>query len=833
MASVPIAREKTCIPRREGFGHLKLFIKSRSGKKELLSLEDSSSTSSTPTPDVKSGGRSDRDRDSISSSTSFRRKLVEIENVKTWTRVYTRGSKPAPRFHHAAAVVGRKLLIIGGDTGSQMLDDVQMLHLGKLSWSTVGVGASAPSKGLTLRASAPEQLPLCKGHSLIPWGKTVILIAGQMDPPEEKVAVWSFDLEMDCWTKVTTKGDIPSARSGQTVTRAGSILIMFGGEDYKGRKLNDLHILDLKSLMWLPLHTSGNGPSPRTRHIAEMYDDRFLLIFGGATRSRISNDIFALDFETMEWLRLKTKGNPPIPRAGHAGALVGDKWYIVGGESRLPGMLETSVLNISSMTWSMVTPGSTETVTSHQGLSVVYMQRKEKKFLVAFGGRGTDSSNSFQVMYLPSFEESPAPRTLAGLLGFPSTPEEFSTPLSEHSRPHSSIPSLLGSSIPCACVNVAKSNLVSALEYRSSHQKLHSRTSNEDHSSDLHSGLIPLRKRYAMSQDSNLSKSSDSVTSVDSMALDSLEGKETQNETAQSIRRDIQSSSTSVGPGMLNAEDYRVSAPSVRPAYSASDASTVPVQIQLRRKTKPRKECFQSSEFPEYAEASVSSPPEEQKFTYEQSTAVSSGSADSSVSWMSVGWPSSTTTSNRTTPDYEEDELTIVAKLHKAETLEQRKAEVTKLRRHHENKLAASIRKSEIIAGQLAEALRSKDEAERTLQTVLRSRQRAEARLAAALKEKKELRDSLAASNVSREDLSSVAHKARVQNLQLEQDLTLLKSVLEETQKELHATRGVIHSERTKAFQLQVELFDVKQKLQTLDPGLVPQVPRVQQSVLA
>ncbi|KAL3699278.1 hypothetical protein R1sor_017300 [Riccia sorocarpa] len=825
METVQLARDKACIPRREGFGHLKSFMKSRSVKKDLLSLEDSSSTSSTPSPDVHSVGRNGGNGNGL--STSFRRKLVEIESEKSWTRVHTRGNRPAPRFHHAAAVVGRKLLIIGGDTGSQMLNDVQMLHLGKLTWSTIGVGASAPSKGLTIKASAAEQLPRCKGHTLIPWGKTVILIGGQMDPPEDKVAVWSFDLEMDCWTKVTTKGDIPSARSGQTVTRAGSILIMFGGEDIKGRKLNDLHILDLKSLMWLPLHTSGNGPSPRTRHIAEMYDDRFLLIFGGATRSKISNDIFALDFETMEWLRLKTKGNPPIPRAGHAGALVEDKWYIVGGESRLPGILETSVLNISSMTWSVVTPSSAGTVTSHQGLSLVYMQRKEKKFLVAFGGRGNDTSNAFQVMYLPAVEEPSAPRTLGGLLGFSSAPEGSpeSSPLSQHSRPHNSIPSLLGSSMTCACVNVAKSNLVSALEYRASHQKLQqSRSSTDGHSSDLSSGLIPLRKRYAMSQESNIS---DSIISGDSMALDTLEGKERPHETAQSIQRDIQSSTTSVDSGMLSAEDYRVPAPSVRPASSTHEASTLPGESPLHRKIRPRKAGFESSEFPECVEASVSSPPEEQKFACEQSTPVSSGSAESSVSWMSVGWPSSTTTSDRATPDYEDDELTIISKLLKAETLEQRKEEVGKLRRHHEQKLAASIRKSEIIAGQLAEALRSKDEAERTLQTVLRTRQRAEARLAAALKEQKELRDSLAASTLTREELSSAAQKARLQNQQLEQDLSLLKTVLEDTQKELHATRGIVHSERTKAFQLQVELFDVRQKLQVLDPG---QVPCAQQS---
>lgn len=44
------------------------------------------------------------------------------------------------------------------------------------------------------------------------------------------------------------------ARSGHSVLRASSVLILFGGEDAKRRKLNDLHMFDLKSLTWLPLH---------------------------------------------------------------------------------------------------------------------------------------------------------------------------------------------------------------------------------------------------------------------------------------------------------------------------------------------------------------------------------------------------------------------------------------------------------------------------------------------------------------------------------------------------------------------------------------------------
>jgi hypothetical protein len=73
---------------------------------------------------------------------------------------------------------------------------------------------------------------------------------------------------------------------------------MFGGEDAKDRKLKDLHMFDLKSLMWIRLQTTGAGPSPRSKHVAAIYNDRFLLIFGGASKRKALNDLFSLDFET-------------------------------------------------------------------------------------------------------------------------------------------------------------------------------------------------------------------------------------------------------------------------------------------------------------------------------------------------------------------------------------------------------------------------------------------------------------------------------------------------------------------------------------------------------
>ncbi|KAL1289399.1 hypothetical protein HN51_057638 [Arachis hypogaea] len=56
-------------------------------------------------------------------------------------------------------------------------------------------------------------------------------------------------------------------------------------------------------------------------------------------------------------------------------------------------------------------------------------------------------------------------------------------------------------------------------------------------------------------------------------------------------------------------------------------------------------------------------------------------------------------------------------------------------------------------------------------------------------------------------NLSSMVHS---DNVRLEHDVAFLKAVLDDTQKELHSTRGVIAGERARAFQLQYEVFHLK-----------------------
>ncbi|MQL71524.1 hypothetical protein Taro_003843 [Colocasia esculenta] len=347
-------------------------------------------------------------------SSGFDNALASPEN---WMVVSTSGDRPAPRFNHAATVVGSKMVVVGGDSGRGLLDDTQVLNLDKLTWT-----AAVPKVYLS-PTNLPLKIPACKGHALVyivilsiwvsnvPWGKKVLLIGGKMDPGTERVSVWSFDTETECWSHIETKGDIPVllcsaiiswkcldmlllvacqpsskvARSGHAIIRAGPVLILFGGEDAKGRKLNDLHMFDLKSMMWLPLHYTGAGPSPRCNHAAALYDDKILLIFGGQSKSKILSDLYSLDFETMIWSRIKIRGHHPSPRAGCCGVLCGTKWYIAGGGSKKKRYAETLIFDVvkHEMSVALTSPLASITTNKSGVLQVAYRESLEALYPVS------------------------------------------------------------------------------------------------------------------------------------------------------------------------------------------------------------------------------------------------------------------------------------------------------------------------------------------------------------------------------------------------------------------------------------------------------------------
>ncbi|MCD7465896.1 hypothetical protein HAX54_002104 [Datura stramonium] len=135
----------------------------------------------------------------------------------------------------------------------------------------------------------------------------------------------------------------------------------------------------------------------------------------------------------------------------------------------------------------------------------------------------------------------------------------------------------------------------------------------------------------------------------------------------------------------------------------------------------------------------------------------------------------------------------------------------------YEAKLSSLMRKNGILEGQLAAALAGREAAERNLSSALKSKQEMEKKMADAVKEMELLKEKLASVELAQEEANSLSNIVHSDNVRLEHDVAFLKAVMDDTQKELHTTRGVLAGERARAFQLQVEVFHLKQRLQSLE----------------
>ncbi|KAH9570251.1 hypothetical protein CY35_02G030800 [Sphagnum magellanicum] len=281
-----------------------------------------------------------------------------------WVSPTVTGRQPSARYQHAAGVVDNKMYIIGGNHNGRYLNDVQVLDLKTLEWSKVD---KVPQSPLSLQQKqSPYWFPPCAGHSLVRWGTKLLAVAGRSKEPVDTVIVRAFDTHTMTWTILDVYGKSPIARRGQSVTLVGSTLVMFGGEDSQRHLMDDLNILDLESLTWEAIETSGTRPSPRADHVAAVHGDRYLFLFGGGSRSNCYNDLYVLDLESMEWSQAQTQGTVPSPRAGHAGATICNSFYIIGGGDNKSGISDTLVLNMDTLVWSLVASVKGQTAISSE-----------------------------------------------------------------------------------------------------------------------------------------------------------------------------------------------------------------------------------------------------------------------------------------------------------------------------------------------------------------------------------------------------------------------------------------------------------------------------------
>ena len=203
------------------------------------------------------------------------------------------------------------------------------------------------------------------------------------------------------WSKPIVRSKVgilrPMARSEHAITKIDTNVVMiFGGWTQDGRPHNDLWTLDYQSLEWQEAATSGIQPRPRYRHTCEVIGRRFFVLGGSdngdddASKTRSKNvfsGLSVLNLETMCWSHPSIAGPSPFPRSGHASTVVGTNFIAIFGGKYSEEVFYNDLFLINVDTFvSMVIPvmGTPPTPISNATLTCVGNR------LFCFGG--TDKS---------------------------------------------------------------------------------------------------------------------------------------------------------------------------------------------------------------------------------------------------------------------------------------------------------------------------------------------------------------------------------------------------------------------------------------------------------
>ncbi|KAL4424739.1 hypothetical protein ABPG77_000082 [Micractinium sp. CCAP 211/92] len=381
------------------------------------------------------------------------RSVAEVVVEGSWVSPYISSDKrPPPRYEHATALIGSELFVIGGNYGGRYLSDTWALNLENLTWKAfVHGGSSRAAAGAALPASSapegaavpppPPGLPAIAGHVAVPWQGNVVLVGGHMKAKESlpEMPVRLLDAKAGTWSTIECTAeegdDLPRPRGGHSGCLLGSKLFIFGGEDVMRRPLGELLVLDLETMQWSRPETQGTPPGPRSAHAAAVFRDRYLLIFGGGSVAHCNDELHCLDTQTMEWSQPEFEGPVPPPRAGHAGAILGATWFIVGGGNNSSGCADMYALDLSPLgsgpvQWTLVGNTPVDSAIASEGLSLLPVPMAG--CMISFGGYNGRYHNAVHVYrpegYLVAQQQALVPPQQAAPAATTSAPAKAAAP---------------------------------------------------------------------------------------------------------------------------------------------------------------------------------------------------------------------------------------------------------------------------------------------------------------------------------------------------------------------------------------------------------------------
>lgn len=248
---------------------------------------------------------------------------------KTFSQPTIRGDKVPNFSRHTAALVGNRIFVFGGFDGHGTNFHLSIFDPYARMWTNV---PTAQLKG-TPPVSRTNHAAASVGKKMFIFGGNNNNEAGQYQVLDD---LSMLDTETMTWSKPKTTGDIPTARSGHTLTAIGKKIYLFGGGVWNESagwvsKFNDLYVLDTDTMNWTKPVCTGTVES--STFPISFSVGRYLFIFGGGSKPNhcVTNDLYILDTASYHWTSPSCEANRPQPRDMGTACVVGRQVYLMGG----------------------------------------------------------------------------------------------------------------------------------------------------------------------------------------------------------------------------------------------------------------------------------------------------------------------------------------------------------------------------------------------------------------------------------------------------------------------------------------------------------------------
>lgn len=161
---------------------------------------------------------------------------------------------------------------------------------------------------------------------------------------------------------VVVQGTSPPGRNGHSATLAindednAKIVIIGGWLGTGPLAASDMHVLDVsaggRQLRWYQPPVKGTPPGPCNMHSADyVAHRREVYVFRGGNGREYLNDLHALNVDTMTWRQVETSGEAPQPRANHSSAMLEHELCLFGGWNGTERLNDIYILDTITSTW--------------------------------------------------------------------------------------------------------------------------------------------------------------------------------------------------------------------------------------------------------------------------------------------------------------------------------------------------------------------------------------------------------------------------------------------------------------------------------------------------